>query len=43
VEYRLRAGLRSALTGVKAAPPAAPAAGGATRPRKKVSGGGCSG
>jgi uncharacterized membrane protein YedE/YeeE len=41
--YRARAGLHSALTGVKAPPPAAPTAGGAAKPRKKVSGGGCSG
>jgi len=41
--WRVRAGLHSALTGVKAPPPAAPAAGGVAKPRKKVSGGGCSG
>ena len=40
--YRLRAGLRAALTGVQQPPPAAPAPGGAA-PRRKAGGGGCSG
>jgi len=42
-DYRRRAGLHAALTGVKAPAPAAPVAGGAAKPRKKASGGGCSG
>lgn len=40
--WRLRAGLHSALTGVKAPPPPPPAAGGAPV-KRKAGGGGCSG
>lgn len=41
--YRRRAGLHAALTGVKTPASAAPAPSGAAKPRKKLSGGGCSG
>jgi hypothetical protein len=41
--YRLRAGIRAALTGVKAAPPPPPPAGGAAPVQRKAGGGGCSG
>lgn len=40
--WRVRAGIRAALTGVKAAPPPAPVAGGAPV-KRKAGGGGCSG
>jgi hypothetical protein len=42
-EWRLRSGVRAALTGVKAPPPPAPAAGGAAPAKRKAGGGGCSG
>ena len=42
-EWRLRAGIRSALTGVGAPPPPAPAAGGGAPVKRKAGGGGCSG
>jgi hypothetical protein len=41
--WRLRAGIRSALTGVGAPPPPAPAAGGGAPVKRKAGGGGCSG
>ncbi len=41
--YRLRAGIASAMTGVKAAPPPPVPAGDAGAPRKKGGGGGCGG
>jgi hypothetical protein len=41
--YRLRAGIQSALTGVKAAPPPPPPAGGGAPVQRKAGGGGCSG
>lgn len=41
-DYRLRAGISAAMTGVKAPPPPPPAAGGAPV-RRKAGGGGCSG
>jgi hypothetical protein len=41
--WRVRSGIRAALTGVKAAPPSAPPAGGAGPAKRKAGGGGCSG
>jgi hypothetical protein len=41
--WRLRAGIASAMTGVKAAPPPPVPAGDAGAPRKKGGGGGCGG